>query len=156
MVRWYTSRIGRWGRHAPGPCLKGSASAAAGSSHSQLKQTHSCYEIYFTHGSTLTFEGTFQVGQVNFNFYLPNKILPRCDRMTMKVKFLHVLQANLDMTASMRPGKLVRHMQNLSYTYMTHTWYMQGTGTKHIGCHSQKFVYSGPSYPSSPEHTCTT
>ena len=27
------------------------------------------------------------------------------------------LQVNLDMTDSMVPGKLVRHMQNLSYTY---------------------------------------
>ena len=29
---------------------------------------------------------------------------------------LHI-QVNLDMTDSMGPGKLVRHMQNLSYTY---------------------------------------
>ena len=27
------------------------------------------------------------------------------------------IQVNLDMTDSMGPGKLVRHMQNLSYTY---------------------------------------
>ena len=29
----------------------------------------------------------------------------------------HLLQVNLDMTDSMGPGKLVRHMQNPSYTY---------------------------------------
>ena len=32
-------------------------------------------------------------------------------------KFSFVIQVNLDMTDSMGPGKLVRHMQNPSYTY---------------------------------------
>ena len=30
---------------------------------------------------------------------------------------LIIIQVNLDMTDSMGPGKLVRHMQNPSYTY---------------------------------------
>ena len=30
------------------------------------------------------------------------------------------VQVNLDMTDSVGPGKLVRHMQNLSYTYDTY------------------------------------
>ena len=29
----------------------------------------------------------------------------------------YIIQVNLDKTDSMGPGKLVRHMQNLSYTY---------------------------------------
>ena len=33
---------------------------------------------------------------------------------------LFFIQVNLDMTDSMGPGKLVRHMQNLSYTYDTY------------------------------------
>ena len=41
------------------------------------------------------FNGNCQVGQVNFNFYLPEKIsAPPCkrgDRMNMKVTFLYVL-----------------------------------------------------------------
>ena len=32
-------------------------------------------------------------------------------------KSISALQVNLDMTDSMGPGKLVRHMQNPSYTY---------------------------------------
>ena len=42
------------------------------------------------------------------------------------------IQMNLDMTDSMGPGKLVRHMQNPSYTY------------------DKNPSYSGASYPSSP------
>ena len=45
--------------------------------------------------STLAFEGTYQLGQVIFNFYLSNKILTcpakRCDRMNMKVTILYIL-----------------------------------------------------------------
>ena len=35
----------------------------------------------------------------------------------------------------MGPGKLVCHMQNLSYTYDA---YLHGKGTKRIVCHNQK------------------
>ena len=36
------------------------------------------------------------------------------------VIIIMVIQANLDITDSMGPGKLVRHMQNTSYTYDTY------------------------------------
>ena len=45
------------------------------------------FRYLLVQGSTLTFEGTCQVGQVNFNFYLPCK---RCDSMNMKVNFLYI------------------------------------------------------------------
>ena len=50
-----------------------------------------------------------------------------------------ILQVNLDMTDSMGPGKLVRHMQNPSYTY-----------DEYLICIGLGPSYSGPSYPSSP------
>ena len=50
--------------------------------------------------------------------------------------YTRLVQVNLDMTDSMGPGKLVRHMQNLSYTYDD----MHRTGTKHIVRHMQKTV----------------
>ena len=55
---------------------------------------------------------------------------------------LHI-QVNLDMTDSVGPGKLVRHMQNLSYTYDEYLICI-GLGP------SKNPSYSGPSYPSSP------
>ena len=42
------------------------------------------------------------------------------------------------MTDSMGPGKLVRHMENPSYTY--DEYFMHWTGTKHIVRHMQKSV----------------
>ena len=50
------------------------------------------------------------------------------------------IQVNLDMTDSMGPGKLVRHMQNLSHTYDE---YISSVICKNLSD-------SGPSYPSSP------
>ena len=57
------------------------------------------------------------------------------------------------MADSMGPGKLVRHMQNLSYTYDTYLICM-GLGPS-ISSFIDKSLslYSGPSYPSSPVYT---
>ena len=52
-----------------------------------------------------------------------------------------LLQVNLDMTDSMGPGKLIRRMQNPSYTYDEYLICI-GLGPN--------MSYSGPSYPSSP------
>ena len=62
------------------------------------------------------------------------------------------IQVNLDMTDSMGPGKLVRHMQNPSYTYDTYLICM-GQGPSILSVIDKSLSYSGPSYPSSPEHT---
>ena len=59
------------------------------------------------------------------------------------------LQANLDITDSMGPGKLVRHMQNPSYTYDTYLICM-GLGPNISSVIGKSLSYSGPSYPSSP------
>ena len=40
-----------------------------------------------------------------------------CMYMYIHIYTYIYIQVNLDMTDSMGPGKLVRHMQNLSYTY---------------------------------------
>ena len=41
-----------------------------------MPQTDSAYSLYLKAlDSTLTFKGTYQVGMVNFNFYLPDTIL---------------------------------------------------------------------------------
>ena len=62
---------------------------------------------------------------------------------------LFIIQVNLDKTDSMGPGKLVRHMQNLSYTYDK---YLISIGLRpsisSVICKNPS--YSGPSYPSSP------
>ena len=62
---------------------------------------------------------------------------------------LSFIQANLDMTDSMGSGKLVRHMQNLSYTYGTYLICM-GLGPSISSVIDKSLSYSGPSYPSSP------
>ena len=62
---------------------------------------------------------------------------------------LAYIQANLDMTDSMGPGKLVRHMQNPSYTYDTYLICM-GLGPSIWSVIDKSPSYSGPSYPSSP------
>ena len=62
---------------------------------------------------------------------------------------LSVIQANLDMTDSMAPGKLVRHMQNPSYTYDTYLICM-GLGPSISSVIDKSLLYSGPSYPSLP------
>ena len=56
---------------------------------------------------------------------------------------------NLDMTDSMGPGKLVRHMQNPSYTYDKYLICM-GLGPSILSVIDESPSYSGPSYPSSP------
>ena len=57
---------------------------------------------------------------------------------------------NLDMTDSMGPGKLVRHMQNPSYTYDKYLICI-GLGPSISSVICKNPSYSGPSYPSSPE-----
>ena len=60
-----------------------------------------------------------------------------------------LLQVNLDMTDSMGPWKLVRHMQNLSYTYDEYLVCIElGPSISSVICKNPS--YSGPSYPSSP------
>ena len=56
---------------------------------------------------------------------------------------------NLDMTDSMGPGKLVRHMQNLLYTYDEYLICI-GLGPSISSDICKNLSYSGPSYPSSP------
>ena len=59
------------------------------------------------------------------------------------------IQVNLDMTDSMGPGKLVRHMQNPSYTYDEYLICIElGPSISSVICKNPS--YSGPSYPSSP------
>ena len=60
-----------------------------------------------------------------------------------------LIQANFDMTDSMGPGKLVRHMQNPSYTYDTYLICM-GLGLCTSSIIDKNLLYSGLSYPSLP------
>ena len=60
-----------------------------------------------------------------------------------------VVQVNLDMMDSMGPGKLVRHMQNPSYTYDEYLICI-GLGPSISSVICKNLSYSGPSYPSSP------
>ena len=60
-----------------------------------------------------------------------------------------IIQVNLDMTDSMGPGKLVRHMQNPSYTYDEYLICI-GLGPSILSVICKSLAYSGPSYPSSP------
>ena len=62
---------------------------------------------------------------------------------------LTIIQVNLDMTDSMGPGKLVRHMQNPSYTYDKYLICI-GLGPSILSVICKNPSYSGPSYPSSP------
>ena len=66
-----------------------------------------------------------------------------------KTNLKWALQVNLDMTDSIGPGKLVRHMQNLSYTYDEHLICI-GLGPSISSVICKNLSYSGPSYPSSP------
>ena len=61
---------------------------------------------------------------------------------------IHV-QVNLDMTDSMGPGKLVRHMQNPSYAYDEYLICI-GLGPSISSVICKNPSYSGPSYPGSP------
>ena len=56
---------------------------------------------------------------------------------------------NLDMTDSIGPEKLVRHMQNQPYTYDKYLICM-GLGPSILSFIDENPSYSGPSYPSSP------
>ena len=59
------------------------------------------------------------------------------------------VQVNLEMTDSMGPGKLVRHMHNPSYTYDEYLICIRlGPSISSVLC--KNLLYSGPSYPSSP------
>ena len=66
----------------------------------------------------------------------------------------YFIQVNLDMTDSMGPGKLVRHMQNPSYTYDEYLICI-GLGPSISSVICKNPSYSGPSYPSSPVFTKT-
>ena len=75
--------------------------------------------------------------------------------MKRKRKIAHLsiggnaVQVNLDMTDLMGPGKLVRHMQSLSYTYDEYLICIElGPSISSVICKDPS--YSGPSYPSSP------
>ena len=60
-----------------------------------------------------------------------------------------LIQVNLDMTDSMGPGKLVRDMQNPSYTYDKYLICIE-LGPSMLSVICKNLSYSGPSYPSSP------
>ena len=60
-----------------------------------------------------------------------------------------IVQLTLDMTDSMGPGKLVRHMQNPSYAYDEYLICI-GLGPSISSVICKNPSYSGPSYPSSP------
>ena len=57
------------------------------------------------------------------------------------------IQVNLDLTDSMGPGKLVHHMQSLSYTYDTYLIRMGPSISSVIG---KSLACSGLPYASSP------
>ena len=60
-----------------------------------------------------------------------------------------MIQVNLDMTDSMGPGKLIRRMQNLSYTYDEYLICI-GLGPSISSVICKNLSYSGPSIPSYP------
>ena len=70
-------------------------------------------------------------------------------RLIFNLVVEHLIQVNLDMTDSMGPGKLVRHMQNLPYTYDEYLICI-GLGPSILSVICKNPLYSGPSYPSSP------
>ena len=59
------------------------------------------------------------------------------------------IQVNLDMTDSMGQGKLIRHMQNPSYTYDEYLICI-GLEPSILSVICKNPSYSGPSYPSLP------
>ena len=70
-------------------------------------------------------------------------------RFFLSIGHYHIIHVNLDMTDSMRPGKCVRHMQNLLYTYDEHMICIGlGPSKSSVICNNPS--YSCPSYPSSP------
>ena len=76
-------------------------------------------------------------------------LLSPCPRHSQGFTKAHIVQVNLDMTDSMGPGKLVRHMQNPSYAYDKYLICIRlGPSISSVIC--KNLLYSGPSYPSSP------
>ena len=69
--------------------------------------------------------------------------------MILPFKTHSAIQVNLDMTDSVGPGKLVRHMQNPSNTYDEYMICI-GLGPSISSVICKNPSYSGPSYPSSP------
>ena len=76
----------------------------------------------------------------------------QCHQRICKQGYTMDIQVNLDMTDSMGPGKLVRHMQNLSYTYDSYLICIQ-LGPSISSIIVKGLSYSGPPYPSSPVPT---
>ena len=74
------------------------------------------------------------------------------DRFKTLCCIINRVQVNLDMTDSMGSGKLVRHMQNLSYTYDEYLKCI-GLGPSISSVICKNLSYSGPSYPSSPVYS---
>ena len=69
-------------------------------------------------------------------------------KIDISIYYKRRIQVNLDMTDSMGPGKLVRHMQNPSYTYDEYLICIElGPSMLSIICKNPSC--SGPSYPSS-------
>ena len=85
----------------------------------------------------------------NLSFYLNHLINFFCNKVFIAVSYMYHIQVNLDITDSMGPGKLVRHMQNLSYTYDEYLICI-GLGPSISSVICKNPSYSGPSYPSSP------
>ena len=67
----------------------------------------------------------------------------------MVVVVVVIVQVNLNITDSMGPGKLVRHMQNPLYTYDEYLICI-GLGPSISSVICKNLSYGGPSYPSSP------
>ena len=85
-----------------------------------------------------------------FGIACNGKIMKNCFEYSFALTIISwYIQANLDMTDSMGPGKLVRYMQNPSYTYDTYLLCMWlGLSTSSVICKGPS--YSRSSYPSSP------
>ena len=73
----------------------------------------------------------------------------RCPHLGVSTMRDFTVQVNLDTTDSLGPGKLVRHMQNPSYTYDEYLICIRlEPSLSSVICKNPS--YSGPSYPSSP------
>ena len=75
------------------------------------------------------------------NYQQEKNCILRPSQMGIGNGFWFRIQVNLDVTDSMGPGKLVRHMHNPSG--VIHIWHildMHGTGTKHLVRHRRKSV----------------
>ena len=112
-----------------------------GANSNTSSQANFFFTYYFECNSTNILESTRTIAsEVSYSLDLYRKscLVPQ-----------HELQVNLDMTDSMGPGKLVRHMQNLSYTYDEYLICIGlGPSISSIICKTPSC--SGPSYPSSP------